>query len=59
MKNSKAGRETLEKLQGKTTKSKGAKYRRERDSHRQKSEDDAALVEADSKLLKVTELSCR
>ena len=49
-------RETLEKLQGKTTKSKGAKYRREkRDSHRQKSEDDAALVEADSKLLKVTE----
>ena len=49
-------RETLEKLQGKTTKSKGAKYRREkRDSHRQKSEEDAALVEADSKLLKVTE----
>jgi translation initiation factor IF-2 len=49
-------RETLEKLQGKTTKSKGAKYRREkRDSHRQKSEEDAAQVEADSKLLKVTE----
>ena len=49
-------RETLEKLQGNTTKSKGAKYRREkRDSHRQKSEEDAAQVEADSKLLKVTE----
>jgi translation initiation factor IF-2 len=49
-------RETLEKLQGKTTKSKGAKYRREkRDSHRQKSVEDAAQVEADSKLLKVTE----
>ena len=49
-------RETLEKLQGKTTKSKGAKYRREkRDSHRLKSEEDAAQVEADSKLLKVTE----
>ena len=49
-------RETLEKLQGKTTKSKGAKYRREkRDSHRQKFEEDAAQVEADSKLIKVTE----
>jgi translation initiation factor IF-2 len=49
-------RETLEKLQGKTTKSKGAKYRREkRDSHRQKSEEDLAQQEADSKLLKVTE----
>ena len=49
-------RETLEKLQGKTTNSKGAKYRREkRDSHRQKSEDDAAQIEANSKLIKVTE----
>ena len=49
-------RETLEKLQGKTTKSKGAKYRREkRDSHRQKTEDDAAQQEAESKVLKVTE----
>ena len=49
-------RETLEKLQGKTTKSKGAKYRREkRDSHRQKTEDDAAQREAESKVLKVTE----
>jgi len=49
-------RETLEKLQGKTTKSKGAKYRREkRDSHRQKSEEEEALQEAESKVLKVTE----
>ena len=49
-------RETLEKLQGKTTKSKGAKYRREkRDSHRQKTEDDAAQQKAESKVLKVTE----
>ena len=49
-------RETLEKLQGKTTKSKGAKYRREkRDSHRQRSEEDMAQIEAESKVLKVTE----
>lgn len=49
-------RETLEKLQGKTSKSKGAKYRREkRDSHRQKSEEVEALQEAESKILKVTE----
>ncbi len=49
-------RETLEKLQGKSSKGKGAKYRREkRDFHRQKSEDDAAQQEADSKLIKVTE----
>jgi translation initiation factor IF-2 len=49
-------RETLEKLQGKTSKSKGAKYRREkRDSHRQKSEEVVALQEAESKILKVTE----
>jgi len=49
-------RETLEKLQGKTSKSKGAKYRREkRDSHRQKSEEEEALQEAESKILKVTE----
>src|SRR5690554_2260878 len=49
-------RETLEKLQGKSSKGKGAKYRREkRDFHRQKTEDDAAQQEADSKLLKVTE----
>ncbi|RAV28543.1 translation initiation factor IF-2 [Sinomicrobium soli] len=49
-------RETLEKLQGKTSKSKGAKYRREkRDSHRQKSADDLAQQELESKVLKVTE----
>ncbi|MDO4880139.1 MAG: translation initiation factor IF-2 [Capnocytophaga sp.] len=49
-------RETLEKLQGKSIKSKGAKYRREkRDSHRQKSEEELALQERESTLLKVTE----
>lgn len=49
-------RETLEKLQGKSSKGKGAKYRREkRDSHRQKTEDELAQQEMDSKLLKVTE----
>ncbi|OAB80550.1 translation initiation factor IF-2 [Cochleicola gelatinilyticus] len=49
-------RETLEKLQGKSSKGKGAKYRREkRDSHRQKTEDELAEQEAGSKILKVTE----
>ena len=49
-------RETLEKLQGKSSKGKGAKYRKEkRDQHRQKTEDELANVEAESKLLKVTE----
>jgi translation initiation factor IF-2 len=49
-------RETLEKLQGKTSKSKGAKYRKEkRDSHRQKSEEEMAMQEMESKTLKVTE----
>lgn len=49
-------RETLEKLQGKSSKGKGAKYRREkRDTHRQKSEVELAQQEADSKLIKVTE----
>lgn len=49
-------RETLEKLQGKSSKGKGAKYRREkRDSHRQKTEDEAAVQDAQSKILKVTE----
>jgi translation initiation factor IF-2 len=48
-------RETLEKLQGKSSKGKGAKYRRDkRDSHRQKTEDELALQEAD-KSLKLTE----
>ncbi|WP_310992913.1 translation initiation factor IF-2 [Aequorivita marina] len=49
-------RETLEKLQGKSSKGKGAKYRREkRDTHRQKTETELAQQEADSKLIKVTE----
>ena len=49
-------RETLEKLQGKSNKSKAAKYRRDkRDQHRQKAEDDVAQQEQDSKVLQVTE----
>ena len=49
-------RETLEKLQGKSSKSKSSKYRRDkRDQHRQKTEDDAALQEQESKVLQVTE----
>jgi translation initiation factor IF-2 len=49
-------RETLEKLQGKSSKGKGAKYRREkRDVHRKKTEEEMAQMEAESKLLKVTE----
>lgn len=49
-------RETLEKLQGKSSKGKGAKYRREkRDQHRQQTEKDLEKQEMDSKILKVTE----
>ena len=49
-------RETLEKLQGKSSKSKGAKYRRDkRVQHRQKTEEEMAQIEAESKVLKVTE----
>ncbi|MDR6300154.1 translation initiation factor IF-2 [Mesonia maritima] len=49
-------RETLEKLQGKSSKGKGAKYRRDkRDQHRQKSEEELAQQEQQSKTLKVTE----
>lgn len=49
-------RETLEKLQGKSSKGKGAKYRRDkRDQHRQKTEEEFAQQEVDSKTLKVTE----
>jgi len=49
-------RETLEKLQGKASKGKGARYRKEkRDLHRQQSEKDLEQQEADSKILKVTE----
>lgn len=49
-------RETLEKLQGKSKKGKGAKYRREkRDLHRQQVEKDIEQQEAESKVVKVTE----
>ena len=49
-------RETLEKLQGKSSKSKGAKYRRDkRVQHKQKSEEEQAIQEAQSKTLRVTE----
>ena len=49
-------RETLEKLQGKTKKGKGAKYRRDkRDLHRQQTEKDLEQQELESKILKVTE----
>lgn len=49
-------RETLEKLQGKGSKTRAAKYRREkRDTHRQKTEEELAQQEAESKILKVTE----
>lgn len=49
-------RETLEKLQGKSSKGKGAKYRRDkRDQHREQTEKDLQAVAADSKILKVTE----
>ncbi|GGD82921.1 translation initiation factor IF-2 [Planktosalinus lacus] len=49
-------KETLEKLQGKSSKGKAAKYRRDkRDTHRQKSEDELASQEAQSKVLQVTE----
>ena len=49
-------RETLEKLQGKSKKGKGAKYRRDkRDQHRQQTDIDAELEAIESKVLKVTE----
>jgi translation initiation factor IF-2 len=49
-------RETLAKLQGRSNKSKGAKYRRDkRSQHREKSEDEIAQLEAESKTIKVTE----
>ncbi|PIA81643.1 translation initiation factor IF-2 [Gaetbulibacter sp. 4G1] len=49
-------RETLEKLQGKSSKGKGAKYRRDkRDQHREQSEIDQQIEAAESKILKVTE----
>ncbi|MCK8481071.1 translation initiation factor IF-2 [Psychroserpens algicola] len=49
-------RETLEKLQGKSSKGKGAKYRREkREQHREQTEIDQQIEAAESKVLKVTE----
>ncbi|WP_194766959.1 translation initiation factor IF-2 [Tamlana sp. I1] len=49
-------RETLEKLQGKSSKGKGAKYRRDkRDQHREQSEIDQQIEAAESKIIKVTE----
>ncbi len=49
-------RETLEKLQGKGSKSKAAKYRRDkRDTHRQKSDDEQRAIDEGSKTIKVTE----
>ena len=49
-------RETLEKLQGKSSKGKGAKYRREkRDQHRQQTEKELEQQELQDKILKVTE----
>ncbi|MCR9182973.1 MAG: translation initiation factor IF-2 [Flavobacteriaceae bacterium] len=49
-------KETLEKLQGKSSKGKGAKYRRDkRDTHRQKTEDEQAQQDSQSKVIQVTE----
>ncbi len=49
-------RETLEKLQGKSNKGRGAKNRRDkRDKHREQSEIDQQIEAAESKIIKVTE----
>lgn len=49
-------RETLERLQGKSKKGKGAKYRKsKRDLHKQQTEIDIQKQEQESKILKVTE----
>ena len=49
-------RETLEKLQGKSKKGKGARYRKEkRDLHRQQTEKELEQQEAEEKIIKVTE----
>ncbi|MGI9552838.1 MAG: translation initiation factor IF-2 [Aurantibacter sp.] len=49
-------RETLEKLQGKSKKGKGAKYRRDkRDQHKAATEQELEQQELESKILKVTE----
>ncbi len=49
-------RETLEKLQGKSSKGKGAKYRRnKRDAHKELSDAETEAQALESKILKVTE----
>ncbi|MCB4799866.1 translation initiation factor IF-2 [Neotamlana laminarinivorans] len=49
-------RETLEKLQGKSNKGRGAKYRRDkRDQHRDQTQKELQAEAAESKILKVTE----
>ncbi|MFK7832774.1 MAG: translation initiation factor IF-2 [Winogradskyella sp.] len=49
-------RETLEKLQGKSNKGRGAKNRRDkRDKHREQTEIDQEIAAAESKIVKVTE----
>lgn len=49
-------KETLERLQGKGSKSKAAKYRKDkRDSHRQRTDEEQRAIEEGSKILKVTE----
>ena len=49
-------RETLEKLQGKSSKSKGAKYRKDkRDQRKIETEEEEALQEKESKIMKITE----
>ena len=49
-------RETLEKLQGKSSKGKGAKYRRnKREAHREHSDAELEAQALDNKILKVTE----
>ena len=49
-------RETLEKLQGKSSKSKGAKHRKDkRDQRKIQSEEEEALLEKESKIIKITE----
>ena len=49
-------KETLERLQGKGSKSKAAKYRRDkRDTHRQRTDEEQRAIEEGSKTIKVTE----
>jgi translation initiation factor IF-2 len=49
-------RETLEKLEGKSNKKKGARYRKDkREQHKQKSQEELEQQEKESKKLKVTE----